>query len=82
LYNNSEDVVYLDSLIIADAEYGYRDEDYIHSVHAYMFPGDGDDYPLAPGEMVIVAQDAMNHSANNSVDLSGAEFEYYAYAPK
>jgi len=79
LYNNSEDVVYLDSLIIADAEYGYRDEDYIHSVHAYMFPGDGDDYPLAPGEMVIVAQDAMNHSANNSVDLSGAEFEYYAY---
>lgn len=79
LYNNSEDVVYLDSLIIADAEYGYRDEDYIHSVHAYMFPGDGDDYPLAPGEMVIVAQDAINHSANNSVDLSGAEFEYYAY---
>jgi len=79
LYNNSDDVVYLDSLIIADAEYGYRDEDYIHSVHAYMFPGDGDDYPLAPGEMVIVAQDAINHTANNSIDLSGAEFEYYAY---
>jgi len=79
LYNNSDETVYLDSLIIADAEYGYIDEDYIHSVHAYMFPGDGNDYPLEPGEMVIVAQDAMNHSANNSLDLSGAEFEYYAY---
>lgn len=79
LYNNSDDVIYLDSLIIADAEYESIGDSYIHSVHAYMFPGDGDDYPLEPGEMVIVAQDAINHSANNSVDLSNAEFEYYAY---
>jgi hypothetical protein len=78
LYNNSDKIVYLDSLIIADAAYQSTEDEYIHSVHAYMFPGDGDDYPLAPGEMVIVAQDAINHSANNSIDLSGAEFEYYA----
>ncbi len=77
IYNNSAVTVYLDSLIIADAEYGYIDDQYIHSVHAYMFPGDGDDYPLAPGQMILVAQDAINHSANHSVDLSGAEFEYY-----
>jgi len=80
LYNNSDSVMYLDGLIIADVEYGYVDDEYIHAVHAYMFPGSGTDYPLNPGEFVIIAQDAIDHTeANaNSVDLSDADFEYYA----
>ncbi len=79
LYNNSNDTIYLDSLIIADVEYGYAEEDYIHAVHAYMFPGTGRDYPLAPGEFSIVAQDAIDHTAVNegSVDLTDADFEYF-----
>lgn len=79
LYNNSNDTIYLDSLIIADSEYGYAEEDYIHAVHAYMFPGTGKDYPLAPGEFTIIAQDAIDHSAVNtsSVNLSDADFEYF-----
>ncbi|MFH1851325.1 MAG: DUF4876 domain-containing protein [Candidatus Neomarinimicrobiota bacterium] len=84
IYNNTDSTLYLDSLIIADAAYGYVSEAYIHSVHAYMFPGSGRDYPLGPGEMIIVAQDAINHYIPivnpNSVDLSGADFEYYVGA--
>ncbi|MCF7886077.1 MAG: DUF4876 domain-containing protein, partial [Candidatus Marinimicrobia bacterium] len=80
LYNNSNDTLYLDSLIVADVDAGYVDDDYIHSVHAYMIPGTGHDYPLAPGNMIIIAQDATNHSAVNksSIDLSKADFEYFA----
>ncbi len=79
LYNNSNDTLYLDSLIVADVDYGHREEDLIYAIHAYMFPGNGTDYPLAPGELVIVAQDAINHSLANlsSIDLSHADFEYY-----
>ena len=80
LYNNSDDTLYLDSLIVADADGGYIDDDYIHSVHAYMIPGSGHDHPLAPGEMIIIAQDATDHSSVNksSIDLSDADFEYFA----
>jgi hypothetical protein len=79
IYNNSDSTIYLDSLIIADADYGYIDDDYIHSIHAYMFPGSGRNYPLAPGELVIVAQDAIDHSLANhsSINLTDADFEYY-----
>jgi hypothetical protein len=83
IYNNSDDVVYLDSIIIADVDFGHIDEDYIYAIHAYMFPGTGRDYPLYPGEFVIVAQDAVNHTeaVPNSVDLSRADFEYYVGPP-
>ncbi|MEA3296196.1 MAG: DUF4876 domain-containing protein [Patescibacteria group bacterium] len=79
IYNNSSETIYLDSLMIADVDYGHKDEDVIHSIHSYMFPGDGTTYPIAPGEYVIVAQDAINHSEINpgSVDLHNADFEYY-----
>ncbi len=79
IYNNSETVQYLDSLIICDAEYGFADDEFIHAIHAYMFPGTGKDYPLMPGEAIIVAQDALNHTLYNksSIDLSDADFEFY-----
>lgn len=79
IYNNSDEVVYLDNLIIADVDFGHADEDYIYAVHANMFPGTGQDYPLCPGEFVVVAQDAIDHTdvVPSSVDLSGADFEYF-----
>jgi hypothetical protein len=79
IYNNSDEVVYLDSIIIADLDYGHADEDCIYTIHAYMFPGSGKDYPLDPGEFVIVAQDAIDHTVvvPSSVNLSQADFEYY-----
>ena len=79
IYNNSSETLYLDSLLIADVEYGFADDSVVHAVHAYMFPGDGDDYPIGPGEFVLVAQDAIDHSPApiRSVNLLDAEFEFY-----
>lgn len=90
LYNNSNSVVYLDGLHLANLapstattslptwEYGL--ENFVYAERVWKFPGDGDDYPLQPGESIIVAQHARNHqeaNAESPVDLSGAEFEFY-----
>ncbi len=79
IYNNSSETLYLDSLIIANAEYGFIDDSLIHSNHAYMFPGTGNDFPIHPGELIIIAQDAIDHSPYpiNSLNLLDADFEYY-----
>ncbi|MCF7833601.1 MAG: DUF4876 domain-containing protein [Candidatus Marinimicrobia bacterium] len=79
IYNNSTEVIYLDSLLIADVEFGFIDDSLLHAVHAYMFPGDGNDYPIQPGELIVIAQDAIDHSPNpvNSINLLNADFEYY-----
>ncbi|RKY53113.1 MAG: hypothetical protein DRP93_07095, partial [Candidatus Neomarinimicrobiota bacterium] len=65
--------------LIADVEYGFAEDSVIHAVHAYMFPGDGDDYPIESGQMIVIAQDAIDHSPYpiNSVNLLNADFEYY-----
>ncbi|MBD3224681.1 MAG: DUF4876 domain-containing protein [Caldithrix sp.] len=81
LYNNSDEIIYLDQYAIGDVAYGYREDDphMLHCIHLYQFPGQGMDYPLYPGEMIVVAQDAVDHLEYNtrSVDLSAADFEYY-----
>ncbi len=79
IYNNSSTTLYLDSLIIADADYGHYEDSVIYAIHAYMFPGDGDDYPINPGELIVIAQDAIDHSPApiRSVNLLDADFEYY-----
>ncbi|MBW6458724.1 MAG: DUF4876 domain-containing protein [FCB group bacterium] len=79
IYNNSNTTLYLDSLIIADVEAGFRDDSLIHAIHAYMFPGSGTDYPIEPGQCIVIAQDAIDHSPPpiNSLNLLNADFEYY-----
>ncbi len=79
IYNNSSEILYLDSLLIADVEYGFAGDSLIHAVHAYMFPGDGNDYPIGPGEVILIAQDAIDHSPApiRSVNLLDSDFEYY-----
>jgi hypothetical protein len=90
LYNNSNQVVYLDGLHIANLEPStattslptWEDEKdkYVYGARVWKFPGNGTDYPLQPGESIIVAQHAKNHkesNANSPVDLSSAEFEFY-----
>jgi uncharacterized protein DUF4876 len=79
IYNNSNQVVYLDSLVIANVEYGFADDTLIHANHAYMFPGTGNDFPIQPGELLVIAQDAIDHSPYpvNSLNLLDADFEYY-----
>lgn len=93
IYNNSNNVVYLDGLcmgnmypLTATANIPTWDrenqEDYVYFQAIWQVPGSGTDYPLQPGESIIVAQMADNHqraalNPASPVDLSGAEFETY-----
>lgn len=42
------------------------------------FPGNGSQYPLAPGDAVVIAEQAIDHSAIYSglPDMSGADFQF------
>jgi len=80
IYNNSTETIYIDGYYIGDPGYYSRaDTSDLFCVHLYQFPGDGDDYPIEPGQIMVVAQDAINHIEYNqqSIDLRGADFEYY-----
>ena len=85
LFNNSDEVQYLDGKYLGLAEsvspaaYPAKDNpDSIYLRQCCRFPGGGTDYPVQPGgSVVIAAKSARNHleSALNTVDLSGAGFE-------
>ncbi|WP_196893784.1 DUF4876 domain-containing protein [Aureivirga marina] len=66
--------------------------DYIYADFVYKVPGNGEQYPIQPGESIVIAQTAVNHKANYTdnagntveitspeltVDLSGADFEVF-----
>lgn len=93
IYNNSDEVAYVDGLCIADTEFANYDytifyefdienyQNYVFAQYIWQIPGDGDDYPVQPGESIIIAQWATNHQdeslskGGSPVDLSGADFE-------
>jgi len=95
IYNNSNEVAYADGLCITQliyADYGYTTiydfvvpdadaSDYVFIQDAWQIQGSGTEYPIQPGESIIIAQWAANHKAENltkggsPVDLSGADFE-------
>lgn len=88
LYNNSEQVIYLDGIHIANLYPTtattslplWPDDDAVYAERVWRFPGNGTDYPLQPGESVILAQNAMNHpeaNENSPVNLLNADFEFY-----
>ena len=64
--------------------------DYVYADNVYRIPGSGQQYPILPGESIVIAATAINHQSNytdnngNSisiqdpsltVDLSNADFE-------
>lgn len=93
IYNNSTEVVYADGLCIAETFFTNYDKSIIYkwpieNADQYVFvkvvwqlPGDGQMYPVKPGESFVIAQWATNHKAEklskglSPVDLTGAEFE-------
>lgn len=95
IYNNSNEVAYADGLCITQliyADYDYTTiydfvvpdadaSDYVFIQDAWQIQGSGTEYPIQPGESIIIAQWAANHKAENltkggsPVDLSGADFE-------
>lgn len=86
--NNSDTTMYLDGVGFAESAFLTVDKqdykpnimDEAVSIDAlYIFPGSGKDYPIKPGQEVIVAVNAVNHKEYNplSFDLSKADFEIY-----
>lgn len=76
IYNNSDEVQYLDGLCMGVLEpIGTSPSVWINNdgtlmdrmpvaFHSLMFPGTGHDYPLQPRTSVVVAQDAFNHKSD------------------
>lgn len=77
IYNNSDAVVYLDGLCIAEIDY-YNQADkapynfqienpqnYVFAGDVWQIPGDGSAYPLQPGESAVIAQWATDHSISS-----------------
>ncbi|MDR1722827.1 MAG: DUF4876 domain-containing protein [Tannerella sp.] len=93
IYNNSEVTVYADGLCIghlipinATANMPTWDradpDDYVYFYQIFRVPGSGNQYPVKPGESIIIAQMAQNHKTetlnpDSPVDLSSSEFEAY-----
>jgi len=89
LFNNAADTLSADGLILIEADlnsvqkYDLGDHDFRDKYFAvdamYRIPGDGNTYRVAPGKMILIADNAMNHTAANanSFDLSTADFEWY-----
>lgn len=94
IYNNGERTEYLDGLCFAQLHPNiasgtstppiWPDEDgidnYVYALTVWQFPGNGTDYPLQPGESVVIAQEARNHVENNadSFDNSMANWETWS----
>ncbi len=88
VYNNSEDVLYADGLTLLVSAFltvqkrEYR-PDIMNEAMAvdaiYVIPGDGDDHPIQPGQTILIANDAIDHTTvnANSVDLSKADYEWF-----
>lgn len=101
IYNNGDDVVYLDHLCLTQLHPAYAtanlpkwpDEDgvdkYAYGVTLWQIQGDGDDWPLLPGESVVISQEAADHTKIPSftgsfglIDNSKSEWECWAGNPQ
>jgi hypothetical protein len=94
LYNNADTTVYLDGMLVGQAliagietmistcaeyEQWSLDPLGIWAQYIYQFPGAGAEYPVSPGQAVLVlATDAIDHRlvGPEAEDLSGASFEF------
>lgn len=98
IYNNSEDLLYLDGIYFAvlyptkstsklpvwPQEDGNK---YVYTERIWKFPGNGTTFPLKPGESCVISQFAANHkldiyNPHSPVDCSSSEFEFNMNNPK
>lgn len=86
--NNTDRTLYADGLMIMQSafmtvdKYDYTPnvmDEYFSISSSLMIPGSGTDYPVAPGESLVIADSALDHTQYNSqsMDLSKADFEYF-----
>jgi Protein of unknown function (DUF4876) len=93
VYNNTNAVIYLDGLCIADI-YGIsgqinpgdtptpfqNDASHVYANSVWQISGTGTQHPLQPGQSIIIAQDGINHTeqnTNSKVNLATANWETY-----
>lgn len=92
LCNNSDETVYLDGVCIGMVDpinsidspwvkYTEMERIPINNM-TWQFPGNGQDYPLLPGEETIIATNAVDHTGEeyhhaNSIDLSKADWGFW-----
>lgn len=77
IYNNSTEVVYADSLCIAETVFASYDksiiyewpienaDQYVFAKVVWQIQGDGHTYPIKPGESFVISQWATNHKAES-----------------
>ncbi len=56
--------------------------DYTYADHIYQIPGTGKDYPIKPGESIVVAGTAINHKEPLTVTVRGKERTYTVKNPE
>lgn len=92
LYNNSDEIVYLDGVCVAVVDpatntespwmkYTNMSEIPVNDL-TWQFPGTGKDHPLAPGEETTIATNAVNHTGGeyqnpNSINLSRVDWGFW-----
>ena len=92
IVNNSDEVQYLDQIILVGGMGGQKQANAWQSNNfeklyggtsqspVFAFPGNGTQYPLQPGQSVVVANNPKNHVDGdhpNCADLSKADWEFY-----
>ncbi|MFA4947111.1 MAG: DUF4876 domain-containing protein [Candidatus Krumholzibacteriia bacterium] len=84
LYNAAAETLYLDNIIVTrqaqvkDPE--METKDYVSAIYAFQLKGTGKQWPIAPGQYVVIAADAVNHKLYGcalSADLSHADYETF-----
>ena len=90
--NNTNKILFADQLIIAQSEFLTTDDknptpynkNLSFPVKGVMvLPGTGNQYPVQPGDFIVIADNAINHKQNTSTayDLHNADFEFPSTNP-
>ena len=90
--NNTNKILFADQLIIAQSEFLTTDDknptpynkNLSFPVKGVMvLPGNGNQYPVQPGDFIVIADNAINHKQNTSTayDLHNADFEFPSTNP-
>lgn len=88
IYNNTDHILYADSLVIAESEFmTTMKQEYSPDIMStdmavsaiYMIPGSGHDVPVQPGGKLLIVDNAVNHTIanSNSWDMTKADYEWY-----
>ena len=90
--NNTNKILFADQLIIGQSEFLTTDDknptpynkNLSFPVKGVMvLPGNGNQYPVQPGDFIVIADNAINHKQNTSTayDLHNADFEFPSTNP-